>query len=259
VRSVRGEVPEEAIDDVYFDSYPMPTPIPGFLAMGAAKLKGNTRDSSWVGYRYAEAEEPYKGDGERIGFNCASCHGYKVSYEKSPGHHVTKVVGGLPNPQWSMKWTVLQTLTDKFEGIYTSEEGPWWASGSKYIAKDMLLYHMPAGTGEYNMVRVVGEASHTDNDYRFSPIAIPNVTNYMAIRRSLSHTESYVGFEGFYIHAELFYAAYFIQRLLYCFPLLQYLAELQFLLPALHISARSDCGRSRKHQYNRVLPATHRL
>ncbi|HET8706596.1 MAG TPA: hypothetical protein VFM46_09870, partial [Pseudomonadales bacterium] len=31
---------------------------------------------------------------------------------------------------------------------------------------------------------------------------IPNVTNYMAIRRSLSHTESYVGFEGSYIHSE---------------------------------------------------------
>ena len=52
------------------------------------------------------------------------------------------------------------------------------------------------------MVRMVGEGSHTDNDYQFSPIAIPNVTNYMAIRRSLSHTESYVGFEGSYIHSE---------------------------------------------------------
>jgi len=39
-------------------------------------------------------------------------------------------------------------------------------------------------------------------DYQFSPITIPTVTNYMAIRRSLSHTESYVGFEGSYIHSE---------------------------------------------------------
>jgi len=101
-----------------------------------------------------------------------------------------------------MKWTVLQTLTNTFDGIYTSEEGPSWNSGKKDIAKDMLLYHMPAGAGEHNMVRVVGEGSHTDNDYQFSPIAIPNVTNYMAIRRSLSHTESYVGFEGSYIHSE---------------------------------------------------------
>ena len=202
VKTVRGEVPDEAIDDVYFNSYPMATPIPGFLTTEPAKFKGNTRDSGWVGYRYAEANEPYKGNGEWIGFNCASCHGYKVSYEKAPGQAISKVIPGLPNPNWSMKWTVLQTLTNTFDGIYTSEEGPSWNSGKKDIAKDMLLYHMPAGAGEHNMVRVVGEGSHTDNDYQFSPIAIPNVTNYMAIRRSLSHTESYVGFEGSYIHSE---------------------------------------------------------
>ncbi len=202
VKTVRGEVPDEAIDDVYFNSYPMATPIPGFLTTQPAKFKGNTRDSGWVGYRYAEANEPYKGNGEWIGFNCASCHGYKVSYEKAPGQAISKVIPGLPNPNWSMKWTVLQTLTNTFDGIYTSEEGPSWNSGKKDIAKDMLLYHMPAGAGEHNMVRVVGEGSHTDNDYQFSPIAIPNVTNYMAIRRSLSHTESYVGFEGSYIHSE---------------------------------------------------------
>lgn len=202
VKTVRGEVPDEAIDDVYFNSYPMATPIPGFLTTQPAKFKGNTHDSGWVGYRYAEANEPYKGNGEWIGFNCASCHGYKVSYEKAPGQAISKVIPGLPNPNWSMKWTVLQTLTNTFDGIYTSEEGPAWNSGKKDIAKDMLLYHMPAGAGEHNMVRVVGEGSHTDNDYQFSPIAIPNVTNYMAIRRSLSHTESYVGFEGSYIHSE---------------------------------------------------------
>ncbi|PHS63020.1 MAG: hypothetical protein COB09_12360 [Thalassobium sp.] len=202
VKTVRGEVPDEAIDDVYFNSYPMATPIPGFLTTQPAKFKGNTRDSGWVGYRYAEANEPYKGNGEWIGFNCASCHGYKIRYEKAPGQAISKVIPGLPNPNWSMKWTVLQTLTNTFDGIYTSEEGPVWNSGKKDIAKDMLLYHMPAGAGEHNMVRVVGEGSHTDNDYQFSPIAIPNVTNYMAIRRSLSHTESYVGFEGSYIHSE---------------------------------------------------------
>lgn len=202
VKTVRGEVPDEAIEDVYFNSYPMATPIPGFLTTQPAKFKGNTRDSGWVGYRYAEANEPYKGNGEWIGFNCASCHGYKIRYEKAPGQAISKVIPGLPNPNWSMKWTVLQTLTNTFDGIYTSEEGPVWNSGKKDIAKDMLIYHMPAGAGEHNMVRVVGEGSHTDNDYQFSPIAIPNVTNYMAIRRSLSHTESYVGFEGSYIHSE---------------------------------------------------------
>lgn len=201
-KTVPGEVPDEAVSDVYFSPYPMPTPIPGFLASSPARLEGNTRDSGWVGYRYAEASEPYKGNGEWIGFNCASCHGYKVSYEKAPGEQVTKVIPGLPNPHWSMKWTVLQTLINTFDGIYTSEEGPAWSRGKKDIAKDMLLYYMPAGAGEHNMVRVNGEGSHTDNDYQFSPIAIPNVTNYMAIRRSLSHTESYVGFEGSYIHSE---------------------------------------------------------
>jgi len=61
---------------------------------------------------------------------------------------------------------------------------------------------MPAGTGEHNIVRMADEGSKTDNDYQFSPIVIPNVTNYMSIRRSLSHTESYVGFEGSYIHSQ---------------------------------------------------------
>ncbi len=143
VKTGRGEVPDEAIDDVYFNSYPMATPIPGFLTTEPAKFKGNTRDSGWVGYRYAEASEPYKGKGEWIGFNCASCHGYKVRYEKAPGQAISKVIPGLPNPNWSMKWTVLQTLTNTFNGIYTSEEGPVWNSGKKDIAKDMLLYHMP--------------------------------------------------------------------------------------------------------------------
>ena len=101
-----------------------------------------------------------------------------------------------------MKWTVLQAITKKFKGIYEKEEGPAWAPGKSNVTKDMLIYHMPAGAGEHNMVRINGEGSHTDNDYQFSPIAIPNVTNYMAIRRSLSHTESYVGFEGSYIHSE---------------------------------------------------------
>ncbi len=200
--SVRGQVPDAAMDDVYFPEYPMPTPIPGLLAKQPALFKGNTRDSGWVGYRYAEANEPYKGKGEWIGFNCASCHGYRISYSPTPGEHITKVIPGLPNPRWSMKWTVLQTLVDKFDGIYGLEEGPAWSPGNKLVAKDMLLYHIPAGAGEHNVVRVNGEGSHTDNDYEFSPIAIPNVTNYMAIRRSLSHTESYVGFEGSYIHSE---------------------------------------------------------
>src|SRR5690606_6256963 len=129
----RGQVPDEAIDDVYFAPYPMATPIPGFLTTEPGKLQGNTKDTGWAGYRYAEASEPYTGKGSWIGFNCASCLRYQIRYEQAPGQTVTKVIPGLPNPGWSMKWTVLQTLTNTFEGIYAKEEGPSWASGNKDI------------------------------------------------------------------------------------------------------------------------------
>ena len=205
-KTVAGEVPAEAINDVYFDPYPMPNPIPGLLLVTPQKTKGNTKNTGWVGYRTAESSHPYNGNGAWAGFNCASCHGYRISYEKTPGQQVTKVVPGLPNPEWSMKWTVLGdktgATTATFDSIDMSEEGPSWAPGKADIDKTTLLYYMPAGAGEHNIVRGAGEGSETDNDYQFSPVTIPNVTNYMAIRRSLSHTESYVGFEGSYIHSE---------------------------------------------------------
>ncbi|MCC1496091.1 hypothetical protein [Alcanivorax sp. 1008] len=201
-KTVRGQVPDVAIDDVYFEQYPQPTPVPGLFGIGSAKHKGNTRNSGWVGYRSAEGNSPYTGPGEFIGFNCASCHGYQITYQDTNLQQKTKVFGGLPNPEWSVKWAVLQTPFKTFDAIYDNEEGPSWDPGSAGVAKDMLLYHMPPGTGEHNMVRLNGEGSHVDNDYQFSPVAFPNVTNYMAIRRSLSHTESYVGFEGSYVHAE---------------------------------------------------------
>ncbi|MES2919510.1 MAG: hypothetical protein V4729_12955 [Pseudomonadota bacterium] len=205
-KTVAGEVPAEAINDVYFDPYPMENPIPGFLLATPQKKKGNTKNTGWVGYRTAESSHPYTGSGAWAGFNCASCHGYRISYEKTPTSRVTKVFPGLPNPEWSMKWTVLGdktgATTATFEGIVASEEGPSWMPGKADIDKTTLLYYMPAGAGEHNVVRNVGEGSETDNDYQFSPITIPNVTNHMPIRRSLSHTESYVGFEGSYIHSE---------------------------------------------------------
>ncbi|HEX4869854.1 MAG TPA: hypothetical protein VFV15_03905 [Moraxellaceae bacterium] len=206
VKAVAGEVPPEAINDVYFDPYPMANPIPGFLLVTPQKTRGNTKNTGWVGYRTAESSHPYTGDGAWAGFNCASCHGYRISYEKASGTTVTKVFPGLPNPGWSMKWTVLGdktgATTATFDGIVTDEEGPSWAPGKAAVDKTTLLYYMPAGAGEHNIVRAVGEGSETDNDYQFSPIVIPNVTNHMPIRRSLSHTESYVGFEGSYIHSE---------------------------------------------------------
>jgi mono/diheme cytochrome c family protein len=196
--TVAGEVPDEAMQDVYFDPYPQATPVPGFLLVTPQLTKGWTRSSGWVGFRYAQSSHPLKGTGEWIGFNCASCHGYRLSYERAPGDTVTRVVPGLPNPIWTMKWSLL----DNFTGIKGSEPGPRWAPGSANVDKTALLYSMPQGAGEHTIIRAAGEGSHTDNDYQFSPIAIPNVTHYLPIRRSLSHTESYVGFEGSYIHSE---------------------------------------------------------
>ncbi len=196
--ALRGEVPDESIDDVFFAPYPQPNPIPGFLAIGQQLYEGWTRGTGRVGYRYAQSVHPFKGNGEWIGFNCSSCHGVRISYEKAPGQRVTKIVPGLPNPSWSMKWSLLGT----FKGIQADEEGPRWAPGKAAVDKTALIYSMPQGTGEHTIVRAAGEGSHTDNDYQFSPIAIPNVTHYLPIRRSLSHTESYVGFEGSYIHSE---------------------------------------------------------
>jgi hypothetical protein len=205
-KTVAGEVPTEAMNDVAFNPYPQTNPTPGFLLLTPQLTSGNTTNTGWAGWRNAQSSSPTAGSGSWAGFNCASCHGYRLSYEKSPGNTITKVVPGLPNPNWTMKWTVLGTntgaTTATFQGISGFENGPGWASGSAPIDKTTLLYYMPAGAGEHTMVRNNGEGSLTDNDYQFSPIAIPSVTNYLPIRRSLSHTESYVGFEGSYIHSE---------------------------------------------------------
>jgi hypothetical protein len=195
----RGEVPDEAIDDVAFNPYPQPSPIPGFLGIGAQLMSGNTQGTGRVGYRYAQSVNPLVGNGAWIGFNCASCHGYRVTYEAAPGQSVTRVVPGLPNPTWSMKWA---TIGGTFTGIKANEPGPRWAPGTSAVDKTALVYSIPQGTGEHSIVRLLGEGSHTDNDYQFSPIAIPNVTHHLPIRRALSHTESYVGFEGSYVHSE---------------------------------------------------------
>ncbi|MBI5927508.1 MAG: c-type cytochrome [Aquabacterium sp.] len=200
-----SEVPAEAYTDVYFKPYPQTNPTPGLLALGPQLTEGNTSSTGWVGYRKAESNHPLLGKGAWAGFNCASCHGYRISYDKG-GSTVTKVFPGLPNPGWTMKWAVLgdkigQT-TANFAYISEMEEGPSWNPGSKKVDKTALLYHMPAGAAEATITRTAHEGTLYDNDYIFSPIAIPNVTFHLPIRRSLSHTESYVGFEGSYIHAQ---------------------------------------------------------
>ncbi len=196
--TVEGEVPDVAIDDYYFDPYPSPTPIPGVLA--AQRFAGNTSNSGFAGYRYAESSHPLSGVGEWIGFNCASCHGYRITWEHAPGESVTRVVPGLPNPLWSMKWIVL----GQQDGTQMDEAGPHWDAdwSEAPVDKAALIYAMPQGTGEHNIFLQRGLGGHYDNDYQYSVIAIPNVTHYLPIRRSLGHTESYVGFEGSYIHSQ---------------------------------------------------------
>ena len=45
IKTVAGEVPSEAINDVYFNPYPMQNPIPGLLLVTAQKTKGNTTNT----------------------------------------------------------------------------------------------------------------------------------------------------------------------------------------------------------------------
>lgn len=204
-KAVSGEVPAEAINAVFLDPYPQKTPIPGFLLIDAQLTAGNTTSSGWAGYRAAESSHPLLGKGSWIGFNCAACHGYRISYGKGSST-ITKVFPGLPNPGWNTRWTTLGDksgdTTANFSYIEDTEPGPAWAPGDAKVDKTPLLYHMPPGTAEAAMTRKAGVGTIYDNDYVFSPTAIPNVTNYLGIRRSLSHTESYVGFEGSYIHAQ---------------------------------------------------------
>jgi hypothetical protein len=201
-KTAPGEEPAEAYSDVSFDPYPMINPTPGLLGIGSQLTAGKTSSTGWVGYRYAESIDPYSGKGSWIGFNCASCHSYRISYQKGT-QTITKVFPGLPNPSWSMKWSLLGRYGNPtFKGIIAKEPGPSWMTGNKKIDKTALIYVMPAGAGEHTLIRGSDEGSLYDNDYQFSPIAIPNVTHYTAIRRSLSHSESYVGFEGSYVHSE---------------------------------------------------------
>lgn len=205
VKNVAGQVPAESIEDVYFKPYPQFNPTPGFLAIGPQLAEGNTKSTGYAGYRYAESQHPFLGKGAWIGFNCASCHGYQISYQKGASG-ITKVFPGLPNPYWSMKWATLGTATgkttSKFAYVNEDEDGPKWASGKARVDKTPLLYLMPAGTGEATITRTAGEGGLYDNDYMFNPTAIPNVTFHLPVRRALSHTESYVGFEGSYVHAQ---------------------------------------------------------
>lgn len=116
-----------------------------------------------------------------------------------------RVFPGRPNPGWSLKWAGLgDLLGPTFDGIVTREATPPWSSDSDQAKTDRttLVYLNPPGTGGHTLIRQSDEGSLCDKDYQCPPIAIPNLTNHLPIRRSLSHTGSCVGFEGAYIHTQ---------------------------------------------------------
>ncbi len=187
-------VPNFLREKVTFDPYPIPNPLTSVVS-GKQLYSGETNPTGYVGYVYASSLEPKTGkEGHWIGFSCASCHGQQISFPDKNGKSVTKVFAGLPNPNWSMKFLVLS----KFKEVQGKEEG---INGE--IDKTMLLYHIPNGAGEHSLLRSsTVKSSPYRNDFLFSPIAIPNVTTHTPLRRSLSHTELYAGFEGSYVHSE---------------------------------------------------------
>jgi hypothetical protein len=190
-----GEVPAFVTETVLFDPYPMPMPIKPLFRKPL--YSGVTSPTGYVGYMYAESVHPARLSKDNwIGFSCVSCHGARVTYEEAPGRTVSRVFPGLPNAEWSMKWTALGNL----KGVRTRECGP--DGVERWVDKTRLLFAVPPGTGEHNLVRHAGDGSPYANDNLFSPIAIPIITRHLPIRRALSHTEMIAGFEGSYIHSQ---------------------------------------------------------
>lgn len=183
-----GEVPAVALNDYYFDPFPIPMPVKPLL-IGKPLLSGWAKPTGHVGHVYAESKSPFTGQKEDwIGVSCAACHTNRISYEAAPGKFVTEVFPGIPNPKWTMKWAVI----GKMKGIATDEEGD----------KSQLIYHMPAAGTENAIIREAGDGSRYANDYLFAPVTIPIITRHTPIRRALARTELVAGFEGSYIHAE---------------------------------------------------------
>jgi hypothetical protein len=189
-----NEVPQVASAPFYFNPYPSPMPIKPILR--DPLLSGWTTPTGFVGFNLAQSINPITQlQGSWTGMGCASCHTQRITYQDHPGHTVSQVFPGLPNVNWTMKWTVLTGL----KTVTGNEVGPDGTNG--YVDKSLILYNVPPGTGEHTLVRHQ-DGSMYGNDYLFSPSAFPIVTRHTPIRRALSHTEMYAGFEGSYIHAE---------------------------------------------------------
>jgi hypothetical protein len=192
----RGEVPDVALKAFDFDPYPMPSPIKPILR--AALSSGKATPSGFVGYTSNEAIHPIlQTKGSWVGMSCAACHTQRITYEAFPGVMVSKVFPGLPNPNWSMKWTTLGGGLKTITGQETGADG-----NTEFVDKTLLLYSVPPGTGEHTLVRAPNDGSIYGNDQFFSPSAFPIITRHTPLRRSLSHGEMYAGFEGSYIHSE---------------------------------------------------------
>jgi len=190
-----GEVPKVASQPFYFDPYPMPMPLKPLLR--PSLKSGWVSPSGHVGHPRAESIHPITNTkGAWIGISCAACHTQRLTYETAPGKTVTRVVPGIPNYYWSMKWTTLSNL----HGVKEKEKGP--DGKTELVDKTMLLYSIPPGLGENTIVRLASDGSIYANDYLFSPTAIPDITRHTPLRRALARTEMIAGFEGSYIHSE---------------------------------------------------------
>lgn len=192
-----GQVPDVALKGFDWDEYPIPTPLFSLAPWGKRLQGGAVRPTPYVGFVYAEGTNPITGMKENhIGFNCASCHAAVVDYETPSGERAAKIVPGIPNPDWTLRWATL----GKMHGVKVSEEN---ADGKKEDTdKTQLVAAMPKGTGEHSIIRGSKEKTIYADDGLYSPIAIPDVTRHLPLRRALSRTEMVAGFEGSYIHSE---------------------------------------------------------
>ena len=160
------EAPIPFVDET---PYPLDTPIR--LTKGPL-YEGNTRNTGWVGYVYAEAAHPVPGPvvktedgtptdkGEWIGFNCASCHSGRITYEiDAAGTKITKIFAGIPNVDWKVSF---MAMSGRVRGLATSEAMPM-----NFIKADQPAGMKAKAEGQATKSvfnRFLGKFSHTFAD-----------------------------------------------------------------------------------------------
>lgn len=196
-----------------FRPSPMPSPL---------KLVSNdvtvypVTPQPYVGY--VDARYSNFPPGKHIGFSCAVCHAAEVKYQTyasvSGGTPVavTQVFNGIPNPYWSMRFAAVTPTI----GVKSHLDNPVVAKNPlPYINghslretleetdKSLLFHHIYKGTADSSLLRDAAEVgSFFRNDFLYSPIAIPIITQHTPVRRALSRSEHIAGFEGSYTHSE---------------------------------------------------------